>query len=193
MVKAMLDESVSDGFRRRSQGFAAVVSAVPGDRWDASTPCQQWNARQLVGHVVDTQYMFAGFIGLEPERRAPVDDDPDAAWDVARSVTQSALDDPDLANQEFDGFFGRSTFASAVDRFLTLDLVIHRWDLATAAGLDATLPKRDVVHLEASARELAGVVGDAMRTGGAFGPALDAPRDADAQTRLLAFVGRRAW
>lgn len=189
----MTDETVSDRFRRRSTGLTDVVTAVPDDQWDASTPCDEWNARQLVGHVIDTQYLFAGFIGLEPERGPSVDDDPVAAWHAARKVTQSALDDPALANQEFEGFSGRSTFASAVDRFLMVDLVIHRWDLATAAGLDTTLPDEDVAQLEISTRVLAGEVGDAMRTGGAFGPALDAPADADTQTRLLAFLGRRAW
>ncbi len=189
----MTDESASDRFRRRAQGFADVVAAVPDDRWTSSTPCHDWNARQLVAHVVDNQYTFAGFIGLEPERSASVDDDPATAWDAARAMTQTSLDDPDLATREFDGFFGRSTFASAVDRFLSLDLVVHRWDLATSADLDATLPAIDVAHGDRSARELAGVVGEAMRTGGAFGPALDPPADADAQTRLLAFLGRRAW
>jgi hypothetical protein len=35
-------------------------------------------------------------------------------------------------------------------------------------------------------------MGDAMRGPGAFGPELEAPEDADEQTRLLAFLGRRA-
>lgn len=189
----MTDESVSDRFRRRAEGFTSVVAAVPEDRWTSSTPCPEWNARQIVEHVVDTQYMFAGFIGLEAGRGPLVDDDPMAAWEVARNVTQSALNDPELATRQFDGFAGRSTYGAAVNRFLMIDLVIHRWDLATAAGLDATLPELDVAEVDASARELAGVVGDAMRTGGAFGPALEAPAGADAQTRLLAFLGRRAW
>lgn len=36
-------------------------------------------------------------------------------------------------------------------------------------------------------------MGEAMRGPGAFGPELTPPEGADAQTRLLAFVGRRSW
>ena len=189
----MTDESVSDRFRRRAEGFTSVVAAVPDDRWTSLSPCEEWNAQQIVGHIVDTQYTFAGFIGLEAGRGPLVDDDPMAAWEVARNVTQSALNDPELATRQFDGFAGRSTYAAAVNRFLMIDLVIHRWDLATAAGLDATLPAIDVAEVDISAREMADLVGDGMRTSGAFGPALDAPDGADAQTCLLAFLGRRAW
>lgn len=189
----MADESPADRYRRRAQGFADVVAALPDDRWGSPSPCPEWDARAVVAHVVDTQYMFAGFIGLEPERGPSVEDDPVAAWDVARGHTQAALEDPDLAAKEFDGMGGRSTFAGAVDRFLSFDLVAHRWDLAKAAGLDASLPARDVSEVAAAAEALAGAMGDAMRSAGAFGPALDPPADADAQTRLLAFLGRKAW
>lgn len=192
-VGAMTDESVADRFRRRAQGLADVVAAVPDDKWASPSPCGEWDARAVLGHVVDTQYMFAGFIGLEPERGPSVDDDPVAAWDVARGHTLAELEDPELAAKEFDGFAGRSTFAAAADRFLAFDLVVHRWDLASAAGLDTTLPAQDVADLEVAAQALSGAMGDQMRARGAFGPVLDPPADADAQTRLLAFLGRKAW
>ena len=34
------------------------------------------------------------------------------------------------------GFFGETTFESAIDRFANFDLVVHRWDLARATGGD---------------------------------------------------------
>lgn len=42
-------------------------------------------------------------------------------------------------------------------------------------------------------RDAAQGFGDALRESGACGPALDPPPDADEQTRLLAFLGRKAW
>ena len=57
---------ISDRYRRLSDAFAKKIAAVPGERWDSQTPCEEWTARDLVGHVVNTQGMFLGFIGKEP-------------------------------------------------------------------------------------------------------------------------------
>ncbi len=41
-------------------------------RWDSPSPCEEWTARDVVGHVVETQGMFLGLVGREladPGRR----------------------------------------------------------------------------------------------------------------------------
>ena len=137
--------------------------------------------------------MFAGLVGRTLDAGPSVDDDPVGAWAAAHGQTQAALDDPALAAVEFDGMGGRSTFEAATDRFLSLDLVVHRWDLATAAGLDATIPAVDLDQMEEAVAALSEQVGAMMRQGGAFGPELTPPADADRQAKLLAFLGRQAW
>ncbi|NYH53046.1 uncharacterized protein (TIGR03086 family) [Nocardiopsis arvandica] len=176
-------------YARLSEDFAATVAAVPADRWASTSPCEGWDARDVVRHVVDTQDMFLGLVGREPGRVPSVDEDPRAAWDAARAAVQADLDDPDRANTEFDGFFGRTTFAEAVDRFLNFDLVVHRWDLARATGQDERLDPDDVRW----AHGATAAFGPHMRAEGVCGPELTPPEGADAQTRFLAFVGRRAW
>jgi uncharacterized protein (TIGR03086 family) len=99
---------------------------------------------------------------------------------------QRALGDPELASTEFDGFFGRTSFERAVDRFVNFDLVVHRWDLARATGLDETMPAEEVPRLT---EEIAGF-GDAARSPGVFGPVVDVPPDADPQSTLLGQLGR---
>ena len=89
---------------------------------------------------------------------------------------------------EFEGFFGTQTFETAVDRFLCMDLVVHGWDLAHATGQNETIGADDLARVEAGALRF----GDALRGPGVFGPAIDVPGDADEQTRVLAFLGRRA-
>ena len=37
-----------------------TIAAVPADRWAAPSPCPEWNARDLVTHVVTTQGMILG-------------------------------------------------------------------------------------------------------------------------------------
>ncbi len=82
---------------------------------------------------------------------------------------------------------GRQTFESAVDRFLAFDLVVHGWDLAHATGLDDRIPPADLERVRAQAEGF----GDAMRSPQAFGAEVEVPPGADAQARLLAFLGRR--
>ncbi len=99
------------------------------------------------------------------------------------------LCDPDAAGATYESpMLGTTSFAEMIDRFIADDLVVHRWDLGTAAGLDVDLPPDEIERL----REHLAAMGDAMRGPGAFGPEVEAPEGADDQTRLLAFLGRRA-
>jgi uncharacterized protein (TIGR03086 family) len=176
---------IADRYRRLSGQFTDTVAAVPTDRWDAPTPCEGWTALDLVQHVVDSHGLFLGFIGEELDA-PPAADDPMAAWTTARDAVQSALDDPPRATKQFTGMFGETTFEVGVDRFLSFDQVVHRWDLARATGQDEGIDDAEIARLT----EQAPSFGDAMRGPGAFGPELEAPSGADAQAKLLAFLGR---
>jgi uncharacterized protein (TIGR03086 family) len=131
--------------------------------------------------------MFLGLVSREMPPLPSVADDPAGAWDAARGAIQADLDDPERAGEEFDGFFGRTRWDEAVDRFLNTDLVIHGWDLARATGQDEAMSPDDIGRVQA----VADGFGDSMRAPGAFGPAVEAPTDADPQTKLLAYVGRQ--
>lgn len=72
---------------------------------------------------------------------------------------------------------------------LMRDLVIHTWDLACAVGGDQHLP----ANMVAAATAAMATVGPEMRGPGRYGPELPTPPDADAQTRLLALSGRKAY
>ncbi len=132
--------------------------------------------------------MFLGFVGRSlPDDMPSVDEDPARAFDAARRIVQASLDDPEVANIEYNGVFGKTTFATGVDGFLSFDLNVHGWDLAQAAGLADRIDPAEVPRL----RREAEAFGEAMRgPGGPFGPAVEAPQGADEQTRLLAFLGR---
>jgi uncharacterized protein (TIGR03086 family) len=178
---------ISQRYARLADAFAAKVAAVPADRWSAPTPCENWTARELVGHVVSTQGMFLGFVGRSIGDVPSVDGDPLAAWNTVRSAVQRDLEDPEKAGAEFEGMMGKQTFEGAVDRFLSFDLIVHGWDLARATGLDERVAPEDVERAQAQAEGF----GDAMRSPQAFGEVVEPPPGADAQARLLAFLGRR--
>jgi len=180
---------IADRYDRVAADFAATIDAVPGDRWAAPSPCEGWTARDVVSHIVDNHRLFEGFVGRSLDDVPPVEADPAAAFAAARRVVSAHLHDPGAAEASFEGqVFGHMTFAEGIDRFLSADLVVHRWDLGRAVGVDVTLPPEEITRL----RETADGYGDALRSPGVFGPEVPVPEDADPQARLLAFLGRRA-
>lgn len=181
--------AIADRYRRLAGDFQGTVDAVPPDRWAAPSPCEGWTALDVVRHVVESQGLFLGRVGREVDDLPPVDEDPSAAWAAARAVVQADLEDPDRASASYEGAFGRMTFEQAVDGFLCTDLVVHRWDVARASGLDERIDPDELERVMAQAESF----GDAMRSPRAFGPPLEPPPGADRQTEVLAFLGRRAW
>ena len=176
----------ADRYRLVSSQFDQLLADVPADRWDAPSPCEGWTARQVVQHVVDTEADLLDRMGFDAPDVAGVE--PVEAWHRVHRAVEAALDDPARANHEYDGYFGRTTFARTVDDFYSFDLVVHRWDVAHAVGLAGheRIDDDELARLRAGAEGF----GDAMRMPGIFGPEGPAPVDASAQERFLAWIGR---
>jgi uncharacterized protein (TIGR03086 family) len=179
---------ISDRYARLADAFADKVSAVQDDQWTNASPCEEWTARDVVRHVVDTQGMFLGFVNREMDDHPSVDDDPEGAVRAVTGRIRRDLEDEALAAETFEGMMGTQRFDEAVDRFLANDLIAHGWDLAKATGQDTEIDADDVAHLRKMAE---GFPSEAMRSPGAFGPEVEVPDDASEQDKLLAFLGRR--
>jgi uncharacterized protein (TIGR03086 family) len=165
------------------------VEAVPEDRWSSPSPCEDWDARDVLSHVVGNVGWFFTLIGRDAPDGPAVDADPTGAWRAGRDALQAALDDQATAGITYDSpMMGQGTFEQAVDRFGNLDVLIHTWDLARATGGDEHLDDSEVHQ----AIEACAAMDDMLRSSGACGPKLDPPPGSDEQTRLLAFLGRRA-
>ena len=132
MGSVVVMTEISDRYRRRAAAFTERVEAVPDDRWDAQSPCEDWVARDIVQHMVDNGARFYGLVGRELPAGPSVADDPVGAWVSVRDAVQQGLDDPDVAEREYEGQMGTGTLESGIDRFASPDLVIHTWDLARA-------------------------------------------------------------
>jgi uncharacterized protein (TIGR03086 family) len=179
---------ISERYRLLARAVADRIRAVPDERWSNQSPCPAWTSRDLVRHLVQTQGMFAGFVGLAVEAGPDVDIDPSGAWAAASGSMQRFLDDPEIAARTFQGVGGTTTLEDAVGRFLCFDLVVHGWDLARATGLDDTIDPAEFPRVWQSVEAF----GDMIRSEGAFGPAIDVPAEVDEQVRLLAHLGRDA-
>jgi len=177
---------ISDRYRKLAADFTAEVAAVPDDQWAAPSPCEGWTARDVVGHVVGAQMMFLGFVDQGFTPTADVGDDPLAAWIEARDAMQAALDDPAVSRAEYDSPFGRSVFEESADRFVSNDLVVHRWDLGRAAGNDVVLDADEAGVALATYESL----GDDVRNPRVFAAEVEVDDRASTQDRLLGFTGR---
>ena len=178
----------ADRYRKVAAAFTDRVRAVPADRWDAPAPCEGCVARDVVRHLVEwVPGFFFGTWGIEPAPAPSVDDDPVGAWLALDASIRGALDDPEVARREADTRMGRSSFEATLDTICTGDVLVHTWDLARATGLDDSLDPDEVHRMLEGAEPL-----DAeLRASGHYGPRVEVPADADEQTRLLAFLGRR--
>ncbi|QGG96116.1 TIGR03086 family metal-binding protein [Actinomarinicola tropica] len=187
---------ISERFERVARGFTATVEAVPDGAWERPAPCEGWTGRDVVRHLVDWlpgPGFLLGTFDVETGPIPSVEDDPAAAWAVVRDAVQRALDDPEVAARVADcGPPGRMSLEAAVDMTCTPDVLVHTWDLARATGLDERLDPDEVRRQVAAVEALPPEVDEAMRRSGHYGPRVEVDDDADAQTRLLAFMGRTA-
>lgn len=173
-------------YERVAADFDHLLRAVPDDRWDAASPCEGWTARDVVSHVIDTQRDLMERMGFDTPDLTGLE--PIAAWDRIRAAMSAAMADPGKVGHEYDGWFGPTTFGRTVDDFYSFDLVIHRWDVARAAGLGEHQRIDD--DLIDWLRSRADGFGDALRMPGICADAVPVPDEASAQDRLLAWLGR---
>ena len=75
---------------------------------------------------------------------------------------------------------------AAIDRFYTADVFMHTWDLSRATGQDDRLDPGFCARLLGQME----LMEQAIRSSGQYGAPVEVPGDADAQTRLLGFIGR---
>jgi uncharacterized protein (TIGR03086 family) len=179
---------ISDRYRRVAGQFTQRAQQVPDTAWDNPAPCAGWVARDIVRHMVEWMPGFVlGNWSVEPPLVPSVDDQPLQAWLAVDHALQVALDDPAIAAHQSDSPAGRLSFEDAVAMFCVGEILVHTWDLARATGLDETLDATEVARMVDSIEPM----DQAMRDSGHYGPRVAVPADADAQTRLIAFTGRR--
>jgi uncharacterized protein (TIGR03086 family) len=174
-------------YARVAAGFTARVRGCPSERWSSPSPCEGWTARDVAKHVIDVHRRAGAAITGGNAVELASGDDVGTAWSAATDTVGRALADPALASKPLGGRFGEQPFEQLVSRLLCSDVLVHTWDLARATGQDdrldpdaARIAYDNLQSFEAQ-----------LRAPGGFGPALNPPPDADDQTRLLCFVGRR--
>ena len=186
----MLDgvEDLANRHRQVCTAFGDAVSTV-GDHWRARSPCSEWDARGVLEHVIG----FHDVLLLRPLATKPQrpKDDPVGRWAATYSALDQVLSRPGLFDGVVDVPAVGNHPASRLDAIhivplLSLDVLVHTWDLARAAGHEVNLdPEPSALFLS---RLPTG--NEALAKTGMYDSPWDVPDDADAQTKLLARLGR---
>jgi uncharacterized protein (TIGR03086 family) len=165
----------------QASAWAIDKVRVASDQLDAPTPCDEWDVRTLLNHMLDTQrYFLASGRGAEaslpsPEPPSTLSDRPVVDFEHVRTEMLHVYGDPTV--QERTGPALGIAFS---------DQLLHGWDVARATKQDATMPAG---LAQAAYDTIHGRFTDEQRTG-VFKPEVDMSPDASAQDRLLAYTGR---
>lgn len=186
------DDDLVGLYHRAVAGFGELVRAVAPDQWDRPTPCEGWDVRALVNHVVGENAWAVPLLDGKTIADVGSDldgdllgEDPSRSWEdraapaVAAVAASGALDR--VVHVSFGDIPGREYVSQ-----ITTDHVVHAWDLTQGIGasgeLDPTLVAFAFGFIEPQAEQ--------WRAAGAFGPAVAVPEDAGTQARLLGLTGR---
>jgi uncharacterized protein (TIGR03086 family) len=172
--------------------FRRVLAGVTHEHWTLSTPCEGWDVRELVNHVLGGNVRYTMLLhGAAAGELAATRSADHIGTDALTSFDRSAAE-VTAAFEESDAL-QRTVHHPAGDR-TGLDLLwlrvaewtIHAWDLARAIGGDERLDPDLVDTLLARLEEH----GTGLESGGYFKEPPDW-RDASPHARLLTTVGRR--
>jgi uncharacterized protein (TIGR03086 family) len=170
------------------------VAGVREGQWHDATPCEDFDVRALLNHVVSGNFWVVPLV--EGKTIAEVGDiydgdvlgdDPIAAYEASAREAAAAFHSPGAMETSVAVSYGPVPGEIyAGHRFI--DVLIHGWDLAKATGQDPALDP----ELVDACRAVVEPQAELLKGSGMFGTETKAPAGADPQTQLLAMLGRRA-
>jgi uncharacterized protein (TIGR03086 family) len=172
---------------------------VPSFELACATPCDDWNVRDLVQHVIAGNRMAV--VMLAGNSRADVDAarraitsrdqlgaDPARAFVESADAQAAAFARPGALEATCHHYVGDIPGTQLLG-FRIGDLTLHAWDLARAIGDDETLDDDLVEWVYEAMAPLASTMGKTGLFGD--GPSATLRDDVALQTRLLDLAGRR--
>ena len=185
-----------DAFDRAIASTAAIVKTVRPDQAATSTPCTEWDVRDLLNHVIGTLWLSNALLSDRAPRypMAPgslpgtdlAGEDPAPAYAEASAAALTAAHAGDALTRVHATPLGDMP-GPALAGFTTMDILVHGWDLAKATGQPTTLDDALAAHALAFAEQGITPGSRAPR----IGPPLPVAADAPLTDRLVAFLGRQ--
>ncbi|HEX7443996.1 MAG TPA: TIGR03086 family metal-binding protein [Acidimicrobiales bacterium] len=183
-----------DAIAAASSTFVAVLDQVGTDQLGVATPCEEWDVRDLLGHVIVGSQMAVALLDGASQ------DEAKAFWgqsfgdDVVDRCRETVADQLDRLGvvSDWDAVVHHTIGDVPASRLLEFrigDLTLHAWDLATAIGVDDGIPDDLATVALGQILPMAPFIGEIGIFGA--GPSGSVGEDAPALTRLLDLTGRR--
>ncbi|MBI2169880.1 MAG: TIGR03086 family protein [Actinobacteria bacterium] len=185
--------SLADLHDRALKATRNIVHEIANEEYDWPTPCGDWTVRELLNHVVSgnlwASELMAGKTIEEVGGRFDGDllgFDPLAVYEESAKVADHAFQQSGAMERMAAVSYGPvSGEVYCGHRFV--DVLIHGWDLAKATGqntiIDPSLVDAAIAVMEPQL--------EMLRASGAFATDVEVADDADPQTQLLAWSGRK--
>ena len=172
--------------------FEHVLKQAKPTAFARKAPCAGWTGKDVYEHAAGNLAMIKSFAttGKGPNSNPKLGADPVGAWVKLREQTLEVLDHAHVleafAHDPFGPDFGPMPIDALIG-FMAADLVPHTWDMARTAKVDERLDATLVKHTLATWKALPEEV---LRMEGMMAAAIKPPAGADAQTKMLSFLGR---
>jgi uncharacterized protein (TIGR03086 family) len=170
----------------------AIVANVRPEQFGLPTPCDEFDVRTLLCHMIAGNERFAVVARGEPIESRPAmgsftGDDAADAYRSSAAAVSAAWHDPAALERTARLPIGEvpGDVALAIH---TVETIVHGWDLAKATGQPTDIePELCAVAWEASK----GIGTELRGPGRPFGPVVFVPPTASDTDRLVAWLGRQ--
>lgn len=176
-------------FDATSGAIQAIADAVPAEAWGNAAPCDDWTARDVINHLIQSNAWTISLLtdGTTPRPKGDITgEDPAAALRASFAEARAALrgrDESRTVTSPF-GEMPPSGFAG----FLATHIMNHGWELAKATGQSTDIAPEIAETLLVMTK--ASVPGG-PRVGAPFDPETIVPESASAADRLAAYLGHK--
>ncbi|HEY5424324.1 MAG TPA: TIGR03086 family metal-binding protein [Ilumatobacteraceae bacterium] len=191
----MTTDDISVQHRRALDATRPLVAGIGANQWDLPTPCDDWNVRELLNHIVAGNLWAA-----ELASGRTIDDvgsrldgdvvgaDPVAAYDASAEAAANAFEAPGALDAPCAVSYGPVP-GSVYAGHRLIDVLVHGWDLAAATGQSTDLDPQLVAACWDVARPQLALLQGSGAFGNDFVPVESI--DEETQASLLAAFGRK--
>lgn len=172
--------------------FTEVVVRLQPDDWERPSPCEDWRAVDVLGHVgaavdLGTNLLRGRQVEWKPvdPPGAAVEGDPAAWWQSRVPDAKDAMVGVDLT-QVVESPMGSRTIAEGLS-FPGIDLFVHAWDIGASAGVRVAIPD-EVVEFGRST--FVNVPPEMIRSPRVFANEVETDATSTASDAFLAWTGR---
>jgi uncharacterized protein (TIGR03086 family) len=179
-------------FIQATDHVAGTVACATPDKYELPTPCSEWNVQQLLLHMINevswvpdlVEGKTIAEVGTKYDGDL-VGDEPDRSWQRALETALKAVDSANLTATAHLSY--ADVPVSAYISEVAADVLIHSWDLGQAVNCSVRFDPK----LAQAIYDLVLPRAEEFQKSGLFGKPVPVAADADIETKLLAFYGRK--